>query len=287
MKTWPALEVSAPTQPDLFQAALVDYTIAAIDETSRPNAWCVFFNSSADRDAAAKALTRQFPDLSIKPLDVPDEDWVARSQASLKAVQIGSVIVAPPWDVPHTGRLQPLSPAEAGATRLRRPLVIVIRPSMGFGTGHHATTRLCLLALQQIDLHARSVIDVGTGSGLLAIVASRLGAARAVGIDDDPNALHAAAENLALNRAADVTLRAEDVRSSAAEPFDVVVANLTGALLRDAAKPLQDHGAEGAHFVLSGFTRNEEADVLRSYAGLTVKSRTEQDEWLCVTLQRS
>jgi len=287
MRTWPALEVSSLTRPDLFQAALVDYKITAIDETTRPNAWCVFFNSPADRDAAAQGLQRQFPELSILAVDVPDEDWVARSQASLKAVQIGSVIVAPPWDVPHTGRLQPLSPAEAGATRLRRPLVIVIRPSMGFGTGHHATTRLCLLALQQIDLHGRSVIDVGTGSGLLAIAASRLGASRVVATDDDPNALHAAAENLALNRAADVTLRAEDVRSSSAEPFDVVAANLTGAMLRDVSQRLQDLGAEGAHLVLSGFTRSEEADVLRSFAGLPVTSRSEQDEWLCVTLQRS
>src|SRR5262245_29023524 len=129
MRTWPALEVSSLTRPELFQAALLDYKIAAIDETTKPDAWCVFFNSPADRDAAAKALTQQFPDISIRPLDVPDEDWVAKSQASLKAVQIGSVIVAPPWDVPHTGRLKPLSPADAGATRLRRPLVIVIRPS--------------------------------------------------------------------------------------------------------------------------------------------------------------
>jgi ribosomal protein L11 methyltransferase len=287
MHTWPALELASLTRPELVQAALTDYKITAIDETTQPDAWRVVFTSAADRDAAATALARQFPDLIVRSVEVPDEDWVARSQATLKATQIGSIIVAPPWDVPHTGRLRPLSPAEAGATGLRRPLVIVIRPSMGFGTGHHATTRLCLSALQQVPVQGRTVIDVGTGSGLLAIAASRLGASRVVAIDDDADAIHAAGENLGLNRGADVTLRAGDVRSDARGPFDVVLANLTGALLQDAAARLCELAGPGAHLILSGFLRSEEADVLASYGGLAVKGRTEEREWLCVTLQHA
>jgi ribosomal protein L11 methyltransferase len=157
---------------------------------------------------------------------------------------------------------------------------------MGFGTGHHATTSLCLLALQQIDLQGKRVVDVGTGSGLLAIAASRLGAAHVLAIDEDPNAFHAAQENLSLNRGADVALRLVDVRSIAIEPFDVVLANLTGALLREAAPRLRDLAAPGAEVVLSGFMKAEESDVLGAYPDFTVSARTEQDEWVCVTLQR-
>jgi ribosomal protein L11 methyltransferase len=296
-RTWPALEVGrlkpAPTDwPDLLQAALVDYRIAAIDETT-PDLWRVFFSTGAERDMAAENLTPQFPGLSIRPLDVADEDWVAKSQADLHAVRIGNIIVAPPWDIPHTWRLN-LDPApELGGTR-PRPVVIVIRPSMGFGTAHHATTRLCLAALQRLDVQGRSAVDVGTGSGVLAIAASRLGAAPVVGIDDDPNALHAAEENLTLNRGAAVTLRAADLRSTGPfdaaqgrpETFGLVMANLTGALLTEAAGRLHDLAAPGARLILSGFMRDEEAAVLAAYSDLAVSSRSEEEEWLCVSLQR-
>ena len=290
MRTWPAIEVSrlqpaANGGPDLLQAALVDYRIAAIDE-SAADLWRVFFSNDAERDRAAANLTRQFPDLSLRPLDVPDEDWVTKSQADLRAVRIGNIIVAPPWDVPHTGKLKLDHSPGFGSTRLRQPVVIVIKPSMGFGTGHHETTRLCLAALQQLDLQGKSAVDVGTGSGVLAIAASRLGAAPVIGLDDDANALHAAEENLALNRGADVTLTAADLRSAFPGTFDLVTANLTGALLIEAAGRLRDLANPGGHLVLSGFLRHEEAGVITAYSGCVVTARSEEEEWVCVSVQR-
>ena len=290
MRTWPALDVGrlkpAPADgPDLLQAALVDYKVAAIDETT-PGGWRVFFKSNVERDRATGNLAREFPGLAIQPLDVPDEDWVAKSQADLRAVRIGNIIAAPPWDIPHTGKLN-LDPAvEFGGTRLKRPIVIVIRPSMGFGTAHHATTRLCLATLQHLDLHGRSAVDVGTGSGVLAISASRLGAAPVVSIDNDPDALHAAQENLLLNRAADVTFRVADLQSTGPRTFDLVMANLTGALLTEAAGRLHDLAAPGGRLILSGFMRHEEAAVLAAYSDFAVGNRLEEEEWVCVGLQR-
>ena len=98
-RTWPALDVERPKRsavegPDLLQAALIDYRVAAIDETP-PDMWRVFFSSAAERDRAAGDIARQFPDVSTQPVDVADEDWVARSQADLRAVRVGNIIVAP------------------------------------------------------------------------------------------------------------------------------------------------------------------------------------------------
>jgi ribosomal protein L11 methyltransferase len=279
MRTWPALEVVglaaidvvagfpgpsdvAGSRPDQLQAFLTDFDISAVHESE--HAWRVFFREAEERDRAADALRSEFADLSITSLDVPDEDWAARSQASLRAIQVGRIIVAPPWDAPTT---------------------VVVQPSMGFGTGHHATTRLCLDALQRVPLRGLTVIDVGTGSGVLAMAASLLGAANVIGIDDDPDAIAAARENLALNPRARVTLDVADLRLAEAASADLVLANLTGALLVSAARQLRQLTDSEGRLILSGFLDTEEHDVLQAFAPLEVEHRAQEEDWLCVTLR--
>jgi ribosomal protein L11 methyltransferase len=269
-RTWPALDAEVALLADrveLFQAALADYEVTAINEDGR--SWRVFFHTSAERDRAVETLHASFSDIDIRRVDVPDENWAARSQAALRSVRVGAIVVSPPWDVPE----------RADGT------VIVIQPSMGFGTGHHATTRLCLNALQRIDLVGRSVIDVGTGSGVLAVAASLLGAAPVVGFDDDPDAIAAARENLALNRGADVSLHVGDIRTRNRGMSDVVLANLTGGLLVAAASELRQLTKPGGRLILSGLMSSEEAEVLRAFMPLGVEHREEEEEWVCVTLR--
>jgi ribosomal protein L11 methyltransferase len=197
------------------------------------------------------------------------------------------------------------APPKLGTSEGASRIVIVIQPSMGFGTGHHATTRLCLAALQALDLAGRSVIDVGTGSGVLAIAGSLLGADRVLAIDDDPDAIQAARENVALNSGASVDVRLSDLRalassalhaSLAPDPatvahadsharFDVIFANLTGTLLSQTAALLEQLAVRDGSLVLSGFMRHEADDVLAAFSGCELRASSEEDEWLCVTLQ--
>jgi ribosomal protein L11 methyltransferase len=289
VRTWPALEVSRLTRAgadtsDLLQAALVDHKVAAISEVT-PDTWHVFFETSAARDTAATELSAVFQSLSIARIDVDDEDWVARSQAGLRAVQIGRIIVTPSWDRPASPQPAP-QPSRNAVGDTTEAIVIVIRPSMGFGTGHHATTRLCLAALQSLPLHGRAVVDVGTGSGVLAIAASRLGAADVLGIDDDPDALQAASDNLDLNPGAVVTLREQDARAASAGAFAVVTANLTGALLAAIASQLIELAAPGGMLVLSGLLEPEESAVRAAFGGCLVHNRAQEEEWVCLTLAR-
>ena len=278
MKTWPAIDVdmtrAAEGRPDLFQAALVDHDVAAIDETT---AYRVFFHAADARDRALAALRAEFPDLPMQPVEVPDENWAARSQASVRAIRIGNIVVAPPWDVPDTA-------TRTGPPDL--PIVIVIQPSMGFGTGHHATTRLCLAALQAIDVRGRTVLDVGTGSGVLAIAAQRLGAARCIAIDDDADAIQSARENGALNAGASVDFEVLDLRSAALSPVDIVLANLTGGLLLSTADRLQALTSARGALILSGFMQQEEAEVIAAFGRMQIQDRRQEDEWICVTLRR-
>ena len=206
--THPALDLrfapgpGAGTLQDMLYVELDSFEPVAIQEHEAGDGWRVFFRTAAMRDAARGALASEFGNalLDLVSQDVDDEDWARRSQASLKAIRVGQIIVAPPWGVPipsdwrlATGGWPNSDPStSSGSSRAtlsdeplaasREPLdasrdiVIVIDPSTGFGTGHHATTRLCLRLLQQIEVRDRRVVDVGTGSGVLALAAWKLGA---------------------------------------------------------------------------------------------------------------
>jgi ribosomal protein L11 methyltransferase len=277
VRTWAALEI--PQADDLVHAFLIDFNLIAIHDSR------FFFQATDDRDRAAAALHAHFPDINARPIDVADEDWAARSQAALSAVTVGALTIAPPWDVP--GRLKP-APTEPTSSYVgagfSQPTIIVIQPSMGFGTGHHATTRLCLSALQQIDLRGRSVIDVGTGSGVLAIAARKLGANGVLAIDDDADAIAAAEANVALNQQSRIALEVADFRAAKIGQFDLVTANLTGALLMASADRLESLAIPGGRLILSGFMDDEEREVLRVFGRCELEWRAQEDEWVCVSV---
>jgi ribosomal protein L11 methyltransferase len=249
----------------------------------------VFFRLASQRDAARTALAAALGDRAIElsPAEVPDDDWARRSQAALTAIRVGDVIVAPPWDT-ESGEAARDSGLEFSTSNPRipnsGPITVVIEPSMGFGTGHHATTRLCLMLLQEIELLGKSLLDIGTGSGVLAIAASKLGAAPVTALDNDPDALQNARENVARNAATDA-IRVEQADLSAAlhTPADVVVANLTGAVLQRHASALRRMAKPGGLLIVSGFSPAEMDDVFAAL-GMQVAERREEGEWAAALL---
>jgi ribosomal protein L11 methyltransferase len=167
----------------------------------------------------------------------------------------------------------------------RSRFVVTIQPSMGFGTGHHASTRLCLALLQRVPVEGRRVLDIGTGSGVLALAAWRLGAGAATGIDYDVDALESARENVERNGAgAGVTLVQSDLDAMAARSptFDLVLANLTGALLTREAHAIAALLSPGADLILSGVQLDEEQRVAGAFAaaGCDAADRIEEDGWV-------
>ena len=282
---WPALEIQLPAithDPNLIEllfARLDDFQPTAIQEDDA-RVLRVFFSSSSARNTALDAVIAAFADrgMSARPVDVDDENWTVRSQARLRSVEVGDFVVAPPWDVPT---------AVPPKTR-----IIVIEPSMGFGTGHHASTRLCLKALQTLDLRGRRVLDVGTGSGVLAIAATFLGAERVFAVDVDADALDSARENAARNGVAGkIAFKLGDFRSVRLPTSDVVLANLTGALMNATLERLIELTSPEGVLVLSGFTHEELVarpdGPVASSPHMRVMERLDEEGWRCFLLQRS
>ena len=271
-KVWPALDIHVPgcdpQLQELVLAELDDFQPTVIQEGEESSPLRAFFASAESRDAAARALAESFRShLFVASVDVEDEDWAARSQAQLRAITIGRLTIAPPWDTYE----------KKGQT----PLLVVIKPSMGFGTGHHVTTRLMLKALQALPVEDRTVLDIGCGSGVLAIAAVRLGARSAVGIDVDADAIANATENVDLNNVRELVRLEHADFEEISSPAQVVMANLTGGLLERSsarlAKLVEPHG----HLVVSGFMESERATVVPPLERwLTLEKTDQEDEWM-------
>jgi ribosomal protein L11 methyltransferase len=267
--------INAAVSPDLVAVTLDDLAPSAVHETETAGhvTWRVFFPTTARRDAALDTLRGAHAGLQMTAVDVPDEDWAARSQASLRSIRVGRIVVAPPWDLPAVADAS----SDLSSTQ---DVIVIVRPSMGFGTGHHETTRLCLRMLQEVALEHRSVLDVGTGSGVLALAADALGAASSRGIDMDPDAVANARENWALNgQSPRVRFDVVDA-SDALMPADVVLANLTGALLLRIASQLRGLVSPGGALVISGFQPHEAPEVLAAFASGTADVRSAREgDW--------
>ena len=282
MKQYPAIDVRTDA-PDLLLAIVDDFGPTAVEE--RGDLTRIFFASTADRDAAQRSLAPKF---EVSAVDVDDEDWARRSQENLQAITVGRITVAPPWADVGVRSCFFRGPQHERKNQDLTPFTIVIVPSMGFGTGHHVTTRLCLAALQTVDLTGRTVLDVGTGSGVLAIAADRLGAARAIGIDVDEDAIQSARENLDLNPdVRRVTFETVDLAARALPPADVVTANLTGALLVRSAPALLAAIQPGGTLILSGIQSHERDEVRRAFAVAADECwERDEDGWVGIAVKK-
>jgi ribosomal protein L11 methyltransferase len=225
--------------------------------------------AAAAGKAAAKAL--RFERVAAK-------DWVRESLAGLAPVAAGRFIVHGAHDrarIPHNR------------------IGIEIEAALAFGTGHHGTTRGCLLALDHIckSRPRRRILDLGTGSGVLAIAAARALRQRVLATDIDGSAVRAARANAALNRAGGFVevIRADGVTAPKLRersPYDLVFANILLRPLQRLAAPLTRLTAPGARVVLSGLLASQANAAIAAYRGLALERRIDLDGWTTLILVR-
>jgi len=209
----------------------------------------------------------------VESAPLADVDWEAVFRRHHHPVLVGRrLAVAPPWDVPDAGGRE----------------VIVIEPGQAFGTGQHATTRMCLEEIESAVTAGgvASALDVGTGSGLLAAALVRLGVSRVVAVDVDPEVLPRARANLDRNGAGEVRLvcgRADACRRR----FDLVVANLLADALVQDAPALSAVTAERGRLVVSGLLDTQVERVTAAYPAWRTLAVRAEDRWRTLTLTRA
>ncbi len=281
---WPALDV-AGVPADLLLALLDDFSPTAVDDDGATVT--TYFPTRDLRSQARDAVAAAFPAATVTARDVDDEDWARRSQENLTPITVGRIVVTPPWASPVPSPQSQAPSPQSQAPSPQSPITIVITPSMGFGTGHHATTRLCLAALQVLDIAGTRVLDIGTGSGILAIAARMLGAADAIGIDFDADAIQAASENLAANPSVErVRFLVGDLRDLRLPQAEIVLANLTGALLVQSAALLIGALRPNGHLIVSGLLEGEREEVLRAFLpGVALVAEKHEDGWTGLMFQ--
>ena len=218
---------------------------------------------AALRDAGAPAES------ACEVTRVEDEDWVRRTQAQFAPQRITPDLwVVPSWHEPPDPRA----------------INIVLDPGLAFGTGTHPTTRLCLRWLAREVRGGESVLDVGCGSGILAIASIQLGAARACGVDIDPQAVQAATQNAARNGVnATFFGAAEHVR----EPAHIIVANILAQPLVVLAPLIANLNASGGRLALSGILEAQAAEVTDAYrAWYDFEPPCQEDGWMLLSAVR-
>lgn len=219
---------------------------------------------------------RRVGDLTVS--QIREEDWANAWKEHFRPHKIGNrVVITPPW--------QQYEPADG-------EIVVELDPGMAFGTGLHPSTRLSMLGVEQVVSEGARVLDVGTGSGILAIAAIKLGAERVDAVDIETVAVRATAENALSNGVSD-RLAVELGSVGPGEPFggeyDVVLANIIARILVELAGPLVKATRPGGRLVLAGVIESREQDVVEAFAtrGAHVVTRRQSDDWVSLVLERT
>ncbi len=164
---------------------------------------------------------------------------------------------------------------------------IIITPKMSFGTGHHATTYMMLEQMREIDFAGKEILDFGTGTGVLAILAEKLGAASIIAIDIDEWSIENANENIKRNSCSLIDLKKAD---SAFLPlsFGVILANINKNVIMDNMPALASQLIPGGTILLSGLLKNDEEDIKKAAEeeSLHFSGKAERDNWLCLKFVR-
>ena len=290
MKRWLALSLLIPKElAEPISNFLMEQGATGIEEVEedfeRERLKAYFLQDGGEQRAlrslrrylkSLQEINQKLPHIEIETASIPEQDWGENWKRFFKPLRVGSrFVVKPPW----------------ARIRLKRgEIPIEITPGMAFGTGTHATTKLCMESLEKrLKKRGLSVLDVGTGSGILSIAAAQLGAEEVFGIDIDQLAVEIARENVSQNQVSDTVRikkgRIGDIRKR----FDLVVANLDFRSLKKMRMALIRHIKRHGFLILSGVLETEEERLRQGYTrtgDLQWIEAIQEGEWVCLIFRK-
>lgn len=212
------------------------------------------------------------PEFTFACVNLPDKDWNEVWKKNIKPIDVAEIfLILPSWEKEHPDRIN-----------------LVIDAGMVFGTGHHHTTQSCLLLIKRyMDRHAKDrFLDIGTGTGILAICASKLGFREVIGVDIDPLAIEAAPRNISLNRLDNISIREGGI-TAADGTFDFIAGNLLSEIIISIVPEIAARLRDSGTVLLSGIMLGQEDEVIAKMeqAGLKCVEKVVADIWVSLVFR--
>ncbi|MEJ2690741.1 MAG: 50S ribosomal protein L11 methyltransferase [Deltaproteobacteria bacterium] len=292
-KSWRRISITAPSSlTDLICSFLCGITGQGTEQTESKEGWETMTAYLAESPDAEKQLLqiKQFfallqdslpsgQQLRVSFSSLDDQDWNRTWKEHFKPEHITPrLVIKPTWE----------SYTPAGGEK-----IIEMDPGMAFGTGHHASTRLCVQFIDQLlqsSTVPQTVLDVGTGTGILAMAAVLLGAHSALAIDNDPEAVKVASENIQRNKLSDKIEASGIDLQDARGRFDLIIANIIYDTLLFLAPQICEKMEAGGHLILAGILAGEQAEsIAKTYAGLGIAhlATRQEGEWVALLFSNS
>ncbi len=280
MKYYKEFNITAePFIPEILSGLMWEFEITGISE--EVNCIKVFAaeNSTVSMEKISRLLKKLVGEkmifnFSVEENLIEDKNWNEEWEKSVRVIEVSDKLV--------------IKPTFKGYQAKPGQIIIIIDPKMSFGTGEHQTTKLVLQFLEKNVKNGIRVLDVGSGTGVLAIAAVKLGAESAIAIDNDEWCYDNGRENCRLNsvdKAVDVRLG--EIKDIAGNNFDLITANIQKNILLDIAEEIKNRLKPGGLLILSGLLYNDEEDIVKKYSSLNFEmlEKKSLDEWMAVKLR--
>jgi ribosomal protein L11 methyltransferase len=262
-------KIQVPMDQQEVVIALLSDTEAYAFEEKRDGLHAYFPESGFDETEVKSLLAGIFPDAATETERIEAQDWNASWESNFESVLVDDFVeVHPPFRQPSAGVQHHIQ----------------LMPRMAFGTGHHSTTWLMLQACSRLNFQDRTVLDMGCGTAVLGIMASKLGAQKVVAVDIDPWSEENAKENAKLNQINNLDVRVGDASAIPDECYDIILANINKNVLLTDRDVYLGHLNKGGYFLLSGILDRDEAQVDSHYrqAGFIPWMRQSRNEWIMI-----